>query len=124
MGDEQDKGKPERRHHRMYVTKNSEYHLRDDVVVGVRKRDSGIWDRASKALRARLVGAFNTVEDVLHGIATPPRIGEPLLFINEEGEDIITTKVSEIARPPREARTNYLPPLPVYLDDEISSTSS
>ena len=45
-----------RRRHRLFVTRHTEYHLRDDECVGVRDRDSGRWVRDHAALRLRALG--------------------------------------------------------------------
>jgi len=120
MNDYLKKGFKERRRHKMFVTKNTEYHLKDDTCVGVRKRDSGMWLKNSKALKARLIGSIENFSDVKIAKGGPPKIGGNLLFINEDGEDIITTSVKGIERPPKEAVQNYIPVEKKTLDDETS----
>ena len=122
MTDPKQKGFKERRHHRMFVTRNTECHMRDNVVVGIRKLKTGLWEKHSKALKAKLVGSIKSLSELILAQGKDPEVGEPLLFINEYGEDIVTTSVNEIKRPPKEAVQNYihingLTPL----DDEISS---
>jgi hypothetical protein len=121
MSDHPKKGFIERRHHKMYVTKNTEYHMRDDICVGIRKKKTGLWITNSKALKARLVGAIKSLNELILAKGKEPQIGEPLLFINPEGEDIVTTSVYEIKRPPKEAVQYYIQTNMNSLDDEISS---
>ena len=42
-----------RRRHRVFKTKHTEYHLRNDECVGVRDRGSGLWILDHAALRLR-----------------------------------------------------------------------
>jgi len=75
----------------MFVTQNTEYHLRLDECVGVRDRDSGTWQRHHAALR-------------LHAIQLPPMghdhswIGRRLQFWGSD-KDVVTSTVVEVARP-------------------------
>jgi hypothetical protein len=114
------KGGKERRRHKMYVTRNTEYHLRDDICVGIRKKSSGAWLKRAKALKAKLIGSVKSIHEIATGKGATPQVGESLLFINDEGEDIVTTMLDAIARPPKEAVGNYLPP-EKKLDEEASS---
>ena len=87
---------PERRHRRVFVTKNTEYHMRDDVCVAVRDRRTGRWQMKHRALGSKLMGGL-TVTDagswhVNHGAAA---IGDKLCFAN----DLLTTPVSVVTRP-------------------------
>jgi hypothetical protein len=98
----------ERRRHRMFVTGNTEYHVKDDICVGIRKIGDGTWITKAKALKARLVGGINSISEILYASPSFPTVGQSLLFINDEGEDIVTTKVTHIVRPPMEAVRYYL----------------
>jgi hypothetical protein len=121
MSDYIRKGGKERRRHKMLVTSNTEYHLKDDLCVGVRKRDSGIWVKNARALKARLKGSVSSFDEIVVGKGGPPKVGVPLLFINEDGENIVTTSVTEIKRPPKEAIENYVTAPPPRLDNEPSN---
>jgi hypothetical protein len=107
----------ERRHHKMLVTQNTEYHLRDDVCVGMRSCSDGQWITGAKTLNARLVGAIGSLEDLGANRYSPPEVGKYLLFSTSDGEVIITTKLEQIERPPKEAVQHYVAPQ----DDSINS---
>ena len=107
MTEREIKGLVERRRHRMFVTLNSEYHVRGDVCVAVRRIGTGKWIEKAKAIKARLVGSISSLSEVLYASPSFPRVGQSLLFINDEGEDIVTTRVCDIRRPPREAVAHY-----------------
>ena len=76
---------PERRRHRLFVTRNTEYHCRDGVCVAVRDRRSDTWLDSHLALRRRVTGG---VRILANGTAIPsceaPRIGEALYFGDDE----------------------------------------
>ena len=50
--------RPERRRHRVYVTRNTEYHFRDGFCVAVRDRRSGDFLPGHLAIRRRLHGGL------------------------------------------------------------------
>jgi hypothetical protein len=90
---------PERRHHRVYVTRNTEYHFRDDVCVAVRDVKSKQWLAAHLAVDRRLTGG---VRMVASGCAiptsAPPKIGESLYF-GDEGRELVTSALCSVDRP-------------------------
>ncbi len=100
----------EKRRHRMFVTRNTEYHLRDDICVAVRKKVSGDWLMQEKALGARLAGVVTVTphRSIRFTGSLFPSVGDNLLFISVSGQDIVTTKIRAIERPPREALKYYL----------------
>jgi hypothetical protein len=84
-------GGPERRRHKMFVTKNTEYHFRDRVCVAVRDRRSGTWLPAHLALCRRLGGAVRFQPNGFPIPATgEPGIGEALFF-DDDGRDLVTS---------------------------------
>ena len=89
-----------RRRHRVFRTKYTEYHLRDDECVGVRDRDSGRWSRDHAALR-------------LHAIQIPPMgegdswIGRRLQFWGRIA-DVLTSPVISIGRPELQSLQGYV----------------
>ncbi len=89
----------ERRIHKVFVTRNTEYHIRRDTCVGVRDRRSGRWMHGHLALRSRVSGGlrFNSVGGVQpsEGI---PAIGESLFF-SAAGRDLITSPIVAVRRP-------------------------
>jgi hypothetical protein len=103
-------GGQDRRRHKMFVTKNTEYHFRDRVCVAVRDRRSGSWLPAHLALRRRLGGA---VRFPPNGFPVPAT-GEPspgeALFFDDDGRDLVTSTVCAIDRPPKELVESYPAP--------------
>jgi len=97
----------ERRIHRVFVTRNTEYHLRNRLCVGVRDRRSGRWLPTHLATRTRVEGglSFN-----LRGGLIPnrklPSVGESLFFC-EGNRDLITSPVIAIERPVRDVVESY-----------------
>lgn len=90
----------ERRRHRVFATKHTEYHLRVDECVGVRDRLTGAWLRRHAALRLR-------------AILLPPMgaeaqwIGRRLQFWGHS-TDVTTSPVTEVMRPERSAPQFYV----------------
>ena len=90
-----------RRHHTVYVTRNTEYHCRDRECVGVRERSSGRWRRWHPALRTKLMGRFNDDSKVYRS----PRAGFRLIFTGRQ--TVMTSKMVISHRPDREAIFSY-----------------
>ncbi len=97
----------DRRIHRVFVTRNTEYHVRRDLCIGVRDRRSGEWLRAHLALRSRIAGAlrFSPSGGVMPNSGTPS-VGESLCF-HAAGRDLITSTIIAVQRPPRETVSTY-----------------
>ena len=97
----------ERRRHRVYVTRNTEYHLRDELCVGVRDRRTGEWLAGHLALRRKLHGG---IRFFLNGAISPnlgaPRVGEALFF-TADGRDLVTSPVQSIERPVKSIVATY-----------------
>jgi len=97
----------ERRQHRMYVTRNTEYHFRGRTCVAVRDRKTGLFLRAHLAVRRTLTGGVKYQDN---GTAVPscaaPRVGEALYF-GEEGRELVTSLCSSIQRPDPELVAVY-----------------
>ncbi len=89
-----------RRRHRLFVTRFTEYHLRHQECVGVRDRESGAWVRDHAALR-------------LHAIRLPALgqdhawLGERLQFLGNN-TDVLTSPVVAVARPERGCLEHYV----------------
>jgi hypothetical protein len=98
---------PDRRVHRLYVTRNTEYHFRGEVCVAVRDRRTGRWLDAHLAVQRKLSGG---VKFHANGVAVPscasPQVGEALYF-DEEGRELITSLLSGIERPTKQAVATY-----------------
>jgi hypothetical protein len=106
---------PERRRHTVFVTRNTEYHLRDGVCVAVRDRVSKRWAEGHMALKLRMEGAVRMHSNgALIPIFSPPDAGDALFFSyrTSEGEDrqLVTSRIEAVDRP-RKADVNSYPPL-------------
>lgn len=94
----------ERRRHHVYITRNTEYHLRDNVCVAVRDRRSRAFRPAHIALNLKLQGG---VKIFSNGALIPnvlrPAVGDAIFFTIDgpEGHDkqIVTSRVEKIDRP-------------------------
>jgi hypothetical protein len=97
----------ERRRHRIYVTKNTEYHFRDGFCVAVRDRRSGDFLRGHLALRRRIHGGLRFY---LNGAIVPnpgePEPGEALYFATD-GRDLVTSPLERVDRPTKEIALAY-----------------
>jgi hypothetical protein len=102
---------PDRRRHRVYVTRNTEYHLRDDVCVAVRDRETRRFKPGHIALRLRLQGAVTL--DPARGCAPSleePRPGDAIFFNVRDDRQIVTSRIEAIDRPTKVDVAAY-PPL-------------
>jgi hypothetical protein len=97
---------PERRVHHVYVTRNTEYHVRRGICVAVRQRAAPSFIPDHGALKMRLDGHVNL--GTLLPLAGPPKLGTRIYFANEEG-DILTSPVIAIVRPPKKVVATYPP---------------
>src|SRR5512140_3734758 len=100
-------GGRDRRRHRIYVTKNTEYHFRDGFCVAVRDRRTGDFLRGHLALRRRIHGGLKFY---LNGAIVPspgePEPGEALYFATD-GRDLVTSPLEKVERPPRDVVAAY-----------------
>ena len=89
----------ERRKRVMYVTRNTEYHFKEERCVAVRERATGSWLLTHPALNRALSGSvrFNRDREPYPSLEGP-RVGEGLLFASE-GPDVVTSNLEAIARP-------------------------
>ncbi len=98
----------DRRRHRMYVTRNTEYHFRDDVCVAVRDRKTKTWLGSHLALRRKLTGGVRVLPNgTAIPVLDPPDIGEALYFSDEEGRELITSRLCSVERPAKRLVTAY-----------------
>jgi hypothetical protein len=97
----------DRRRHRMYVTKNTEYHFRDEVCIAVRDRRVQRWLLTHQVLSRTLSGS---VRFRANGDAYPtlemPEVGDALFF-GAGGPDVVTSAVAAIDRPAKEVVQDY-----------------
>jgi hypothetical protein len=98
---------PDRRKNRVFVTKNTEYHLQGERCVAVRDRHSGKWLPSHLAIGRRLSGGVHFHKN---GTAMPvvegPDLGEALYFA-DDGRELITSAVCGLERPSRESLASY-----------------
>ena len=97
----------DRRRHRVYVTKNTEYHFRDGFCIAVRDRRSGDFLQGHLALRRRVHGGLRFF---LNG-AIQPNPGEPApgeaLYFATDGRDLVTSALERVERPAKEIVLAY-----------------
>jgi len=104
---------PERRQHRVYVTRNTEYHFRGQTCVAVRDRKTGHFLPSHLAIQRKLSGG---VRYHSNGSAVPcfapPQVGEALYFEEgrEEGRELVTSLCSRIERPEPRCVASYPSP--------------
>jgi hypothetical protein len=100
-------GGPDRRRHRIYVTRNTEYHFRDGFCVAVRDRRTGEFLHGHLALSRRVDGGLKFFEE--GGIAPnagDPRPGESIYF-GSHGPELVTSPLESIERPSKEIAGAY-----------------
>src|SRR4051795_618907 len=100
----------DRRRHRVYVTKNTEYHFRDGFCVAVRDRRSGDFLPGHLAIERRLHGGLKFFPN---GAIVPnpgdPRPGEALYFATD-GRDLVTSPLERVDRPAKALVAAYPEP--------------
>lgn len=81
----------DRRRHRVFFTRHTEYHLRDDECVGVRDRETGEWmgDHAALRLRALALPELRSSSEW---------IGQRIQFWGRD-TDVLTSPVVAVGRP-------------------------
>ena len=98
---------PERRRHRVFVTRNTEYHFRDDVCVAVRDRRTGEFLNGHLALCRTVQGGIKFFPNgAIVPNAGEPRPGESIYFASGE-RDLITSPLERVERPSRELTKAY-----------------
>ncbi len=102
---------PERRHHRVLVTLNSEYHCRDRVCVAVRDLRTGRFVPEHPALGKHLSGGlrFDEQGSIASATSGDPKPGEQVFFAADADRErtIITSPLSAIERPPKNVVESY-----------------
>ena len=96
----------ERRIHHVFVTQNTEYHVRRDRCVGVRDRRSGEWKAEHGALQRRVAAAVTLLANgsltAQGGLPTP---GQRIIFDGESS--VLTGPVIAIERPAKTLVMDY-----------------
>ncbi len=95
---------PERRIHKIYVTRNTEYHVRAGECVAVKPRQAKEWISDHGAIKMKLEGHVKV--GTLLPMPGTPKIGFRMYFARGE-EDILTSPVVAIVRPPKQVVQQY-----------------
>jgi hypothetical protein len=94
----------ERRRHQVFITRNTEYHLRDEICVAVRDRNARRFRPAHIAINLKLQGSVRVQPN---GVAVPepssPHVGAAIFFAQPDGDgwerQVVTSRVERIERP-------------------------
>jgi len=90
----------------VFVTRNTEYHVRRELCVAVKDRHTGRWIEGHVAIRKKLEGSLRYNENgVCPNIGTPA-IGDAIYFRNGE-RDLITSRLQAIERPEKSIVEQY-----------------
>ncbi|MBN1655163.1 MAG: hypothetical protein JXA30_15450 [Deltaproteobacteria bacterium] len=99
---------PERRIHRIFITRNSEYHMKRAICVAIRDRKSGQWCNNHSALRQEIAGSILFDDDGSIQISPGfPRVGESMYF-DIGGVDLITSSIVSVERPIGDVLAQYV----------------
>jgi hypothetical protein len=99
---------PDRRIHRVFITRNSEYHMKRSTCVAIRDRKSGEWSRDHSALRQEIAGSILFDDDGSIKISPGlPRVGESMYF-DIGGIDLITSSIVSVERPIGDVVAQYV----------------
>jgi len=88
----------------VYVTRNTEYHMRRDVCVAVKSRTPGIRGDGHSALNMRLEGHIQ--EGRMLPMPGPPKLGFRM-YLARGNHDVFTSPVVEILRPSKKVVAQY-----------------
>jgi hypothetical protein len=98
---------PERRRRRVYVTRNTEYHVEDGTCVAVRDRRTREFMDGHLALERRVEGALKFFRN---GSIAPnpgePKPGESIYFARD-GRDLVTSPLESVERPDKATADGY-----------------
>jgi hypothetical protein len=98
---------PDRRRHRVYVTRNTEYHFRDGLCIAVRDRRTRQFMQGHSALAGRIDAGIRFFDNgSIAPSAGEPRPGECLYFASD-GRDLVTSPLETVGRPPPETVSMY-----------------
>lgn len=100
----------ERRRHQMFVTRNTEYHVRDGICVAVRDRRTGRFIPGHIAVSMPLAGGVRLYPN---GTSIwrldAPGVGDALRFRPsvDEAQQLVTSRIESIERPPKDVVASY-----------------
>ncbi len=96
----------ERRIHHVFVTENTEYHVRRNRCIGVRDRRSGEWLPEHHALQRRVAASITLLANgsltADHSLPIP---GQRIIFDGDSS--VLTGPVIAIERPPKTVVQRY-----------------
>jgi hypothetical protein len=99
--------RPERRRRRVYVTRNTEYHVEDGTCIAVRDRRTQEFVQGHLALERRVEGSLKFFANgTVEPNAGEPQPGQSIFFAND-GRDLVTSPVEAVARPDLETIQAY-----------------
>jgi len=95
---------PERRHHKLYITRNTEYHVRGSRVIAVRKLGSTDWLTTHSALDMTIQGRVGP-----DSIVPQPGAPEPgdRLYLVSGHKAVVTSAIVAVERPPKDLVAAY-----------------
>lgn len=97
----------ERRIHKVFVTRNTEYHVRKGVCVAVRDRQTGKWVQGHMAVNSSISGGLKFLRNgAVKATEELPTVGESMFFV-AKGRDLVTSPVVAIERPTRDIVSRY-----------------
>ena len=97
---------PERRIHKVFVTKNTEYHTREEICVGVCDRSSGRWMKQHLAMTKQLCGSIRFSRGGIKPNLGSPKLGDSLYFHGAE-TDVVTSSLVSTERPAKRIVQSY-----------------
>jgi hypothetical protein len=99
---------PDRRHHKLFVTRNTEYHVRDGRVIAVRERARRRWLPEHKAIGLYVQGRVHG--DTMMPQPEQPGVGDRIYFADgllKGPTDLVTSTVLAVERPQLEDVSEY-----------------
>jgi hypothetical protein len=90
----------------VFITRNTEYHVRAGRVIAVRSLDTGAWIENHDALHMEVRGHIQP--DAAVPLPGPPSAGERF-YLAGGGRDVVTSTVSSIERPPKSLVAQFPP---------------
>jgi len=115
MGSDRPYTGPERRIHVVYVTKHTEYHVRDGVCISVQEKGDPQPAASRRALNMRVAGYFGPGSLSTH--PGPPETGFSIHFANDAAF-VVTSPVLAVKRPPKEVVETYPSRVILVVDDD------
>jgi hypothetical protein len=109
---------PDRRRHKVFITRNSEYHCRDGVCVAVVSKRTGDFVEHHSALGLRLAAGMQWDAEGVTTHPETPQPGDQLCFAmigpDRSPASVITSRVRSIERPPKVVVEKYSQPEQVH----------